>query len=315
MSFVDPTLADYQTEVTELLHDPNNTYFAIADVNNYINRARLRIAGTTQCIRLLLSGGTITAISIASGGTGYAGTITVAIAGAGQQATATATQSGGIINTITLTNGGWGYITGTAVTVTVSGSGGGSGATFNVTVDQSLTTVPGQEVYQFTTADTLAQNQILIPGVFGLMGVFSVAIAYGANAAMKPILDYRIWSDFQAQLRSYNTGLRNYPTIWSQYGYGNDGSIYVWPLPSTASQMDWDSWCLPLVLTATATPEAIQYPWTTCVSYYAAYLAFFNAQRFDDADRMKKEYDARLLECPQMTQGPVVQSYYDADSY
>jgi hypothetical protein len=154
-----------------------------------------------------------------------------------------------------------------------------------------------------------------VAGVQGVQGLFSVACAYGANAAMKPLLDYRIWSEFQAQLRSYNTGLQNYPTIWSQYGYGVTGSIYLWPLPSTASQMDWDAWCLPVTLTSGSTPEAIQYPWTTPVPYYAAHLAFFNAQRFEDSERMKAEYKEKLEECPQMTQGPVVYSYYEPDTY
>ena len=309
------TLTDYQTEVLELLHDPNNTYYAAADINNYINRARLRIAARGQSIRLLLSGGTITAISINSGGSGYSGTATVKISGAGQQATATATILGGAINTITLTNGGWGYITGTSVTVTATGSGGGSNATFNVTVDNSLTTIAGQEVYQFATANVLAQAQTLIAGVQGVYGLFSVSCAYGANAAMKPTLDYRIWSEFQAQLRSYNTGLQNYPTIWSQYGFGATGSLYLWPLPSTPSQMDWDSWCVPVTLTSGVTPEALQYPWTAAVAYYAAHLAYFNAQRYEDSDRMKKEYEERMLEAQATAQGPVVYSYYEPDTY
>lgn len=308
-------LSDYQTEVLEYLHDPNNTYYSTTDINNYINRARQRVAARSQCIRLLLSGGTITSLSLVSGGSGYAGTVTVTFSGAGQQAAATATISGGSINSVTLTNGGWGYIAGTPVTVTATGSLGGSNATFNVTVDNSLTTVPGQEVYQFSTANNLVVAQPLIAGVGSVEGVFSVAIAYGANAAMKPVLDYRIWTEFQAQLRSYNTGLQNYPTIWSKYGQGVNGSIYVWPLPATASQMDWDTWCLPIFLTSNSTPDALQYPWNTAVANYAAYLAFFNAQRFEDADRMKKEYQEKMLEAVTMANEPMVQSYYDPDTY
>ena len=310
-----PTLTDYQTEVLEFLHDPNNIYYSVADINNYINRARLRVAAESNSIRLQLSGGTITAISVNSGGSGYAGTLTFKFTGAGQQAAATGTISGGAVNSVTLTNGGWGYITGTTTTVTATGSGGGSNATFNLTIDQSLTTVPGQEVYQFLAANILATTQTLVPGVQAIQGVFSVACAYGANAAMKPVLDYRIWSWFQAQLRSYNTGLTNYPTIWSQYSFGSGGSIYLWPLPSTPSQMDWDAYCLPVPLTSPSTPDALAYPYSTCVAYYAAHLAFFNAQRFEDSDRMKAEYKEKLLECPTMATPPMVESYYEPDTY
>jgi hypothetical protein len=308
------TLTDYQLNFQELVHDPNNVYYSVTDMNNYINRARLRVAGRSQCVRFLASGGTITAITINSGGSGYSGTATVSISGAGQQAAATATISGGAVNTITLVNGGWGYITGTTVTVTVTGSTGGSNATFNVTIDNSLTTIPSQEVYQFSLANTLLEAQNIVLGLESVEGIISVAIAWGANAAMKPMMMEMIWSEFQAYYRSYNTGLQNYPTIWSKYGQGINGSIYVWPLPSQFSQMDWDCWCLPEYLVqGAATPEAIPYPFTTPVPYYAAYLAFFNAQRFEDADRMKKEFEEKLQHCPPMSTGAYMANYYEGD--
>ena len=307
------TLTDYQTEFQELVHDPNNTYFSTTDMNNYINRARLRVAARSQCVRFLGSGGTITNIALSSGGSGYAGTATVTITGAGQQAQATATILAGSINSITLVSGGWGYITGSTTTVTAVGSGGGSNATFLVTIDNSLTTIPGQEVYQFSLANTLLQAQTVFRGLSSTEGVLSVAIAWGVNAAMKPMMNEMIWSEFQAYYRSYNTGMQSYPTIWSKYGQGVNGSVYVWPLPSQASQMDWDCWCLPITLGSPSDFEAIPYPFTTPVAFYAAYLAFFNAQRFDDADKMKKEYDEKIKECPPMSTGAFVGNYYEGD--
>ena len=110
---------------------------------------------------VLLSGGTITAITGAPSGSGYSGTATVTISGAGQQAFADATIAGGQIATVTIVSGGWGYITGTSTTVTATGSGGGSNAVLTATVDNSLTTRPGREVYQFSTANILAQSQAL----------------------------------------------------------------------------------------------------------------------------------------------------------
>ncbi len=292
------SLTDYQTEFQELVHDPNNTYYSTTDMNNYINRARLRIAARSQCVRVLLSGGTITALAINSPGSGYAGTATVSISGAGQQASATATIGGGAIATVTLT---------------ATGSTSGSNATFTTTIDNSLTTIPGQEVYQFSTANTLAQAQTLVAGIQSVEGVISVAIAWGANAAMKPVMNEMVWTEFQAYLRSYNTGMQTYPTVWSKYGQGVNGSIYVWPLPSQYSQMDWDTWCLPVALVDNTTAEAIPYPWVTAVAFYAAYLAYFNAQRFEDAERMKQEYESKLLEAVAQSNAPFVQNYYEGD--
>ena len=135
-------LTSYQQQTQRLLHDPSATYFSLADVTTYINLARGQLAMEGQCIRQLLSGGTITALAVNSAGTGYAGTITISISGAGQQASATAPLSGSGVGTVTLVNGGWGYITGTSTTVTAAGSGGGTNATFTTTIDNSLTTVP-----------------------------------------------------------------------------------------------------------------------------------------------------------------------------
>ena len=152
-----------------------------------------------------------------------------------------------------------------------------------------------------------------IPGVSGIIGLLSVACAWGTNAAMKPTLNYKIWNEFQAYLRSYNSGLANYPTVWSQYSYGVNGSIYLWPLPSTASQMDWDCYCLPIDLLDDTTPEAIPYPWTDCIKYYAAYLAYDNAQRKEDADRMMAAYDKGMTKARAQTEAPVVFNYYESD--
>ena len=306
-------LTNYSTETLDLLHDPNNTYWSSTQITNYINRARQRIAGRGQCVRVLLSGGTITAISIATAGSGLpTGTLPVTVTGAGQQATATATVSGGIVTAVTLNTGGWGYITGTTTTAATT-SGSGTNATFNLTIDNSLTTTAGQEVYQFSAANVLAQAQTLTPGVNHILGLFSVSIAWGANAAMKPTLDYMTWSEFQAYLRIYNFGLQNYPTIWSQYGFGVTGSLYLWPQPSQPSQMDWDAYCLPIDLVNDGTAEAIQYPWSSAVPYYAAYLALFNSQRYEDSTKMEQQYEKRMQEATSMTQPPTIPGYYRND--
>lgn len=310
-------LTNYQNETADILHDPNNNYWTAAQLTGYINRARLRIAARSQSIRVLLSGGTITGLAISAGGTFlHNGAATVTISGAGQQAQATATVSGLTLTGITLTVGGWGYITGTSTTITFLDSQGVAPSiapTITITIDNSLTTVVGQEVYQFSTAQTLAQNQTLLLGVNQIMGVFSVACAWGANAAMKPLLMPKIWTEFQAYFRSYNTGMQNFPTVWSQYSMGVTGSIYLWELPSQASQMDWDCWCTPIALVTDVTAEALSYPWTTPIPYYAAYLAMLDAQRYEEAGALKKEYDERMKEAVGMTTAPFVPDYYQSD--
>ena len=299
-------LTAYQQQTQRLLHDPTASFYNASDLTTYINIARRQLALEGQCVRAMLSGGTITTVSINSGGSGYAGTLSFAISGSGQQAFVTGQISGGQVSQVTLVRGGWGYLT--PPTIVATGSGGGSNATFNVVVDNSCTTVAGQEVYAFSTFNNLVQSLPGQPGISAVMGIFTVAISWGS---MKPVLKAEVWSEFQAFYRSYNTGLQNYPMVWSTYGQGVNGSFYLWPLPSQASQMDLDCWCLPVDLVSDSTPEAIPSPWTDCVPYYAAYLAYDNAQRKQDADRMFATYNLFMKRARALSEAPFTQYYYE----
>lgn len=71
--------------------------------------------------------GSLSAIALTSGGTGYTSAPTVALTGGGGTgATATATVSGGSVTGFTITNAGTGYTSAPAIAFT--GGGGGSGA-------------------------------------------------------------------------------------------------------------------------------------------------------------------------------------------
>lgn len=166
-------------------------------------------------------------------------------------------------------------------------------------------TVAAQEVYTFAAVNAL---NILGTGVASIEGVLGVSVSWGAQ---KPTLNQMVWSDFQARLRSYAFGLQNFPQVWAQYGQGVLGSIYLWPIPSQALAMDWDCYCLPIDLATDADPEAIPYPWTNCVKWYAAYLAYENAQRRDDSDRAHEQFERAMKKARAMSEGPFIPSYYD----
>ena len=53
--------------------------------------------------------------------------------------------------------------------------------------------------------------------------------------------------------------------------------------------MDIDSICIPVDLVDDTTPDAIPYPWTDAVPYYAAYICYMNSSRAADAMRMFSE--------------------------
>ena len=81
----------------------------------------------------------VQALTIQSGGTGYATAPTVTIAApgttGGKQATATCTISGGVVNTVTITYAGSGYTTNPIVTLT--GGGFTTAATITASIEQT----------------------------------------------------------------------------------------------------------------------------------------------------------------------------------
>jgi hypothetical protein len=301
-------LTQYQSDTQRLLHDPNATYFSLTDLTRYINLARRYVAIKSQSVRVLLSGGTVITVTVLSGGSGYTNGESLVFTnnGGGLQLILTGTVSGNAVATVTLVSGGWGFFTAPTITATGATSGAHN-ATFTVTVDNSVSTVPGQEVYNFSTFNTLAA---LTAGVSKVCGIMSVACSQGGT--YKPMLTPRVWTEFQAYLRVYQNQAQNYPIFWSQYGQGINGSFYLFPWPSQQLQMDVDAWCIPIDLVDDTTVEVIPLPFSDAVPYFAAYLAITDAQRSDDADTMMKKCNTYLQFSRAGTEGVFVPEYYGA---
>lgn len=302
------TLSQYLTEVRALLNDPSAQFYTTSNLTRWINRARVNVARDAQCIRLLpRSSAAISTISVTASGSGYTTTPTVTITapnayGVGfTQATATATVLAGAVTAITVTNGGTGY---TSATVTISG-GGGSGATATANLQSFLQTAVSQEVYTFTAANAILSAQV--PGFGYILGVQSIAVSWGAS---KPTLANIPWTAFQAYVRSLNIVSQNYPRVFAQYGQGASGSIYLYPVPATAAQMEWDCYCAPTDLVDDTTVDLIPEPWYEACWYYALYAAYQNAQRKDDAQQMLAEYRRILIEGRAGTTPAMIPSMY-----
>src|SRR5579872_333253 len=279
-------LSQYVQQTQFLLHDPNAQAYALSSVQTAVNMARSQTAGDGECVRVLLSGGVITSVTLTAPGSGYAnGAGTLQFVGSGNQAFGTAVISGGVVTSIALSNGGWGWLTPPTVNV-LDSNGFNGGATVVATVDNSASTVPQQEFIQFSTLNTLAA---LTPGVSQVVGITSVACQWGSGSVYKPILRWRPWSWFQANCRVYSISAINFPAYWSQYSQGVNGSFAQFPIPGSVLSLDVDSICLPVALTDDTTPDAIPYPWTDAVPFYAAYLCYRNSSRAPDAAIMFNE--------------------------
>lgn len=301
-------LASYLTTTRLFLHDATGQFYQTSDLITYINIARNQISAEGRCIRYLPpSTSGVSTVVVDTPGSGYT-TATVSFTAPGWDRqimpTATANLSGGQVQSITVTNPGLGYV-GVAPTVTITGNG--TNATAHAVLTQANTTVAGQEVYNFSTINSLIASVAPNSGIQDVMGVFNISASWGT---MKPTLQHTSWSDFQAYLRSYSVGLQNYPTVWSQYSQGQNGSVYLWPIPSQQLPMDWDCYCTPIPLVDDTTVEALPYPWTDVVPYYAAYLGYENAQRTKDADRMKDQFKEYMQRARSLSEPPFVPDFY-----
>jgi hypothetical protein len=174
-------------------------------------------------------------------------------------------------------------------------------------------TVPNQESYKFREWMSLVQAT---PGVREIFAVRSLAIALGpGNGAWKPVWNRIPWTDFQARFRIWNqawTGAISYPGFWSQYSFGNLGSLYLAPIPSTAQPMEMDFSCLPFPLESDDDPECIPQPWQDAVPYFASFLCFVQQQRLQDANVIAQLFQAELPACAAIVNPQAILSPYGA---
>jgi hypothetical protein len=264
------TLANYEVQVADLLHDPSNLIWSTTQLDRYINEARRQLTMDTGCLRSLQTAyftqgvetypfGQITGAAITAGGTGYTGTPTVAFSGGGGTGVAaTLSASGGAVTSITFTNLGSGYTS--APTAVVSGTG--TGATISV------------GAFNLATYDVL-----------------DVHIIYGST---RYATSWCPWSIFSRKWRS-NTTVQMRPAAWATFGLTQ---IYLGPLPDQTYQADVDTVILPTDIaggTVDPIPPVVQDP----IKFYAAYLAKNNAQQYGEAESFRGQYGRRLLEVAQ----------------
>ncbi len=152
-----------------------------------------------------------------------------------------------------------------------------------------FTTIQGVERYPFGYANPYIANQN--SGVKGIIDVFNVGVSWGG---VRPNLSYIPWDELQAYGRSYNFGVTSYPFYWSTYGDGEAGEVWLFPIPTTNSEMEWDCTCIPLDLQSDNDPEAIPEGFRNAVKYYAAHLAYVGSQRPQYSQMMLQMFNETL---------------------
>lgn len=141
-----------------------------------------------------------------------------------------------------------------------------------------------------TNVRIFAFSAIGLSGAQGVQGPLNVRMMrYLSGDGALPIYpeSYEWFNQFYQSLPVQVPGS---PQRWAQYGQGVNGFILVHPIPDTNYTADLDMVCYPSDLNTDTDFEAIPYPWTDAVPFFAAYFAYFSLQRQKEADAMLQQY-------------------------
>jgi hypothetical protein len=276
-------LSGYITQVRYLLHDANANFYTDSQLTDYINAARERIVRDTGALREVIVTqvpcqvvNTINSASPAYPTQWVANTVVTA-------------------NTFVFSNIFiYQYITG--------GTSSSTAPAYPQSSANNYSNYPPSTAFADGTA-TLQYvgncENIYYGALTNLMGSSPLAPSSG-NSVLDIVninlywgntrvpLDYLAWSDFNTRLRFWQNYIGR-PLAFSVYG---QGQIYIGPVPDQIYQLEIDCVVLPnaLVLSAPTVTDVITDPYSTCVKFYAAYLAKFYEQSFGESEIFKQEY-------------------------
>jgi hypothetical protein len=135
---------------------------------------------------------------------------------------------------------------------------------------------------------------ITLTGATGVQGVLNVRQQWYFVGSGQLWFRSRPWPWFSVYFANSAAPESGPPKAWSQYGEGENGTIFIGPLPDQAYTINADCVCVPIPLVDDNTVEAIPAPWTIAIPYYAAYLALLSSQtgaREQDAEKMMSLYE------------------------
>ena len=148
-----------------------------------------------------------------------------------------------------------------------------------------LTLVIGQRQYNFSSIAGLAT---------GVAGVFNVRQFFRQNAGGLLWLPSRPFEFFSLYALNNPNPVNGQPAMWSQFGQGISGNLFVDPAPDFGYACKVDVLCTPIDLADDTTAEAIPAIWTLAVPFYAAWLGFQSLQRQSDADKVLERFTQQM---------------------
>ncbi len=160
-----------------------------------------------------------------------------------------------------------------------TGRGQIAGATHCIRTTLSRSTVPGTGDYALLSFPTLASAS----------GVL-VALAPQMGDCAGFFLAQREWEWFFKYDYARQTRRTGRPQEWAIQQPAPRGFVSLDPVPDQVYSLAFDMACLPVDLADDTTIEAIPYPWTDAIPYFAAYLLYQDKQRTADAQAMLQRW-------------------------
>jgi hypothetical protein len=277
------TLSSYLTDVRYLLHDANANFYTDTQLTTYINSARERVVRDTGALREVI---------VAQVPCQVVNTINSATPAYPTQwvADTVVTANTFVFSNIFI----YQYVTG--------GTSGSTAPPYPDGGTNNYSNYPPSTAFADGTA-TLQYvgncENILYGALTNLMGTSPLAPSSG-NSVLDIVninlywgntrvpLDYLAWTDFNVRLRFWQNYIGR-PLAFSVYG---QGQIYIGPVPDQIYQIEVDCVVLPnaLSLGTPTVADSINDPYSSCVKFYAAYLAKFYEQSFGESEIFKQEY-------------------------
>lgn len=147
-------------------------------------------------------------------------------------------------------------------------------------------------------------------GCESVIDVLSVSVSWGS---IRPSLAWMPYMDLQAYARAYATLVTSYPYFWSTLNDGENGEVWLFPVPSQTMEMEWQVYAVPSDLNTDSDYDALPKGFTNSVKFYAAAMAFLGRNKFLQAQLMMNSFtDALGIARTAVDSGKVSNYYYTA---
>ena len=158
-------------------------------------------------------------------------------------------------------------------------------------VQNAMMTIPGVERYPYVGFfNPVLQAQYAVCDTV----VDAIAISVNWGGTTRPTLDWMPWDELQAYARAYAVLNTSWPSVWSVYNDGPQGEIWMFPVPSQATEMELDATVLPKPLNTDDDFDAIPPGMQECLKFGTAALAFLARGRYAQAQVMEDEFAMQM---------------------